>query len=131
MEGSSKVKSNRFWLIFLGGIVVISAIVGFQFRQRPADHALIYQNGALTDTVNIAAVTEPFTLTLENGGNINVIAIEFGRIRMLTADCPDGTCVRQGWISGGMFPIVCLPNRVVITLEGSENGLGVDAVVGW
>ena len=124
------MKSNLFWLILLGVIVILSAIAAFQLGQASASHAFIYKNGELTDTVNVSAVKAPFTITLESGGNVNVIAIEHGRIRMLSADCPDGTCVRQGWISGGVFPIVCLPNRVVITLEGGDNGIGVDAVVG-
>ena len=119
-----------FWLILLGVVVVLSAIAALQLGQTSANHAFIHKNGELTDTVNIAAVTAPFTITLESGGNVNVIAVEHGRIRMLSADCPDGTCVRQGWISGGVFPIVCLPNRVVITLDGSDNEFGVDAVVG-
>ena len=119
-----------FWLILLGVVVIISAIAAFQLGQTSASHAVIYKDGELTDTVNITAVTAPFTKTIESGGNINVIAVEHGRVRMLSANCPDGTCVRQGWISGGVFPIVCLPNRVVITLKGDNNGFGVDAVVG-
>jgi len=111
-------------------IVILSAVITFQLGQTSATHAFIYKNGELTDTVNIAEVTEPFTITIEYGGSINVIAVEFGRIRMLSADCPDGTCVRQGWISGGALPIVCLPNRVVVTLEGGDDGSDVDAVVG-
>jgi len=117
-------------LILLGVIVIISAIAAFQLGQTSANHALIYINGEMTDAVNITAVTAPFTKTIESDDSINVIAIEHGRIRMLSANCPDGTCIRQGWISGGVFPIVCLPNRVVITLEGGDDGSGVDAVVG-
>ena len=125
------LKSNIFWLILLGVIVVISALAALLPGQTSSSYAYIYESGELTDTVNIAAITAPFTKTIESGGNVNVIAIEHGRIRMLSANCPDGTCVRQGWISGGVFPIVCLPNRVVITLEGSDNEFGVDAVVKW
>ena len=77
-----------------------------------------------------AIITKIIPITVETSGNKNVIAVEQGRIRMLSADCPDGSCVRQGWISGGIFPIVCLPNRVVITLEHGDNRSNVDAVVG-
>jgi len=119
-----------FWLILLSGVVIISAVSVFLLRQVPANHAHIYHDGELTETVNIAAVTDPVTITLRNSTGTNVIFIEHGRLRMQTADCPDQTCVRQGWLSDGIFPIVCLPNRVVITLEGDSNGSGVDAVVG-
>ena len=124
------MKSNKFWLIVLGCIVLISALLIFLLRQPAASYARIYHDGELTDKVNLSAVTAPFTKQIDSNGGVNVIEIEYGRIRMLTADCPDRSCVRQGWISGGVFPIVCLPNRVVIMLEGGENEQGVDAVVG-
>jgi len=124
------LKSNWFWFIVLGGIVIISAFIALQLRQVPAGYAHIYRDGELTDTVNVAGIFDPFTITLEYEDNINIIAVEQGRIRMISANCPDGTCVRQGWMSGGAFPIVCLPNRIVITLKGGVNENGIDAVVG-
>ena len=83
----------------------------------------------LTETVKLTAVTEPYTISIETGGGTNVIAVEQGRIRILQASCPDGTCVQQGWISGGRTPIVCLPHRLVIQLEGNGDA-GIDAIVG-
>jgi len=125
-----QVKSNRFWLIILGGAVIVSAAAALLMWQVPGSHAHIYHNGELTETVNLAAITEPFTIMIGNGSSSNVIAVESGRIRMLTADCPDGSCVRQGWTSGGVTPIVCLPNRVVITLDSRVSEADVDAVTG-
>ena len=124
------MKSNRFWFILLGGAVLISVITIFVIGQGPGSYASIYHDGVLTDTVNMTAVTDPFTITIDSSGSKNVIEVEFGRIRMLSADCPDGSCVRLGWSSGGAFPIVCLPNRVVVTFTGSDSRSGVDAVVG-
>ena len=124
------MKSNRFWLIVLGGTIILSAVFIILLRQPSANYANIYHNGELTDTVDIAAVTAPFTITVAGDTGNNIIAVEQGRIRMLSADCPDGTCVRQGWISEGVFPVVCLPNRVVITLKSGGKGSDIDAVVG-
>ena len=124
------MKSNGFWLIVLGVIIVGSALAGLLLGKTPAGYARIYHKGILTETINITAVTESFTLSIENDDNINIIEVDYGRIRMLDANCSGKTCVRQGWISGGVYPIVCLPNRVVITLEGSDDGSGIDAVVG-
>jgi hypothetical protein len=33
------------------------------------------------------------------------------------ADCPDKLCIRQGIVSRSGERIVCLPNRVSITIE--------------
>jgi len=96
--------------------------------QEPASYAHIYKNGVLTETVDLNAVTEPYTITFEDSLGTNVIEVDRGRVRMLQADCPDRTCVRHGWVSGAATPIVCLPHRVVITFEGGSPD--IDAVVG-
>jgi len=117
-------------------VTVAAVVVAVLLVQVPQSFARIYKDSELTETVNLAAVTGVRAITIEGGGStggvngLNVIEAERGRIRMLKADCPDGTCMRQGWISSGVMPIVCLPNRVVITLEGGESDADVDAVVG-
>ena len=51
-----------------------------------------------------------------NGGT-NVLVVKDGRAHMEHADCPDGLCIRQGEISKEGERIVCLPNRVMITVD--------------
>ncbi len=46
-----------------------------------------------------------------------------GRARVRTSDCPDKVCVRTGWIEHPGEVIVCLPNRIVVKIQGgSEDG---------
>lgn len=59
-------------------------------------------------------------------GHVNVICVENGVVFMRSADCPDGYCIEQGAISKTGEMIVCLPNRVTVTIDGSEEQL--DAV---
>ncbi|MCR4947349.1 MAG: NusG domain II-containing protein [Lachnospiraceae bacterium] len=61
----------------------------------------------------------------------NVLHIENGRAYMTQADCPDGLCMRQGAISHVNESIVCLPNKVVVYIEGAEESdADIDAVSG-
>jgi len=129
------LKSNKFWLLILGGVVVASAIIALLFwrvaaSETPAVQASIYKNGELTRTVGIPLITIRFNVTVQDRSSFNTIEVERGRLRMSDASCPDGVCIRQGWKSGGVMPIVCLPNRVVVTFEGGSADNGVDAVVG-
>ena len=57
-----------------------------------------------------------------DNGRKNKIEIKDGRVRMLEASCPNHLCIRQGWISLEGQSIVCLPNKVVVRIEGSGNG---------
>ena len=80
--------------------------------------AHIYQNGTLIMSIPLDQVTQPrqFTLYGENGCS-NTLEVRPGSIGILSADCPDWLCVRQGFISDTKLPITCLPNRLVIQLR--------------
>ncbi|MGN0341995.1 MAG: NusG domain II-containing protein [Roseburia sp.] len=58
----------------------------------------------------------------------NVVVISEGQVRMEEADCPDQLCVRQHAISNEKESIICLPNRVVVTVLGTEDA-ELDAMV--
>jgi len=128
------MKSNRFWIIVLGAIVLICAVAVLLLIHVPANYARIYKDGVMTDTVNLAAVTDSYELIvygnaeIDGSGGFNILEVEHGRIRVSKADCDDGSCIRMGWVSGGAIPIICLPNRLVVVFESSDSG--VDAIVG-
>ena len=51
----------------------------------------------------------------------NTLVIENGEAYISRASCPDHICVRQGRVSFDGETIVCLPNRLVVTIEGGES----------
>ena len=63
-----------------------------------------------------------------NGGS-NILVISGGQAWLSEANCPDLLCVRQGKIHYTGQSIICLPNRLTVTVEGGESG-DVDFVVG-
>ena len=73
------------------------------------------------DGVTVAryALSEDGVFVL-NGGS-NTIEIKDGKIRMLEAQCPNLQCVHQGWISKSYQSIVCLPNKMIVTIEGDDK----------
>ena len=63
-------------------------------------------------------------------GGIATVEYGQGKVRIRPPSepfCPDGICWKTGWISRSGQSIVCVPNHMTITLEGS--GSGVDTVV--
>ena len=62
----------------------------------------------------------------ENGFD-NLLIIKDGYADIAEANCPDKICVHQRKIRYKGETIVCLPNRVVVSIEGGEEG-DVDAV---
>lgn len=57
-----------------------------------------------------------------NGGT-NTLEIKDGKARISDADCPNMQCVRQGWISRGGQSIVCLPNKLIVTVISSDRSV--------
>lgn len=123
---------NRNAKVILLLLVLVGAACAAYVLLRPAGTGVVARitlDGELVEEIDLSAVTEPYTFTLEGpGGFTNTIQVEHGRIRVLEAGCPDQVCVNQGYISDGTVPIVCLPNRLVIEIVGGGDSL--DAAAG-
>jgi hypothetical protein len=50
--------------------------------------------------------------------------IKDGKAAVTHSGCPDKTCVRTGFISRPGQAAVCLPNKVVLSIEGAAPGPG-------
>lgn len=48
---------------------------------------------------------------------LTTFEIKDGRVRITDSPCPNKTCISQGWHN----PLVCLPNKVMITVEGESR----------
>ena len=67
-----------------------------------------------------------FTFNSNNG----YIEIKNKSVRILDMDkkiCPKGICSNTGWISNKYQLIVCLPNKIVVSIKSIKDG-AIDAV---
>lgn len=112
-------KSTMFWCGILLALLVLSAVAAYavsQVKVRDAT-ANIYVDGKLVRSIALDRVTEAYTFEVsEENGWESTIEVAHGRIRVAKANCPDHICEKQGWISDGIQPIVCLPHRLVIEI---------------
>ncbi len=58
----------------------------------------------------------------------NLVQIGDGEVRVLEASCPDKIDVLQGTISKPGEMIVCLPNRLVIEIKGTNEERDIDHI---
>ena len=58
----------------------------------------------------------------------NVIKIEDGSVSVIESDCPDKICKKHIPIRMSGEMIVCLPNRVVIRIEGFNEKQDLDYI---
>lgn len=52
----------------------------------------------------------------------NTVAIKGGRVTVSSASCKNQVCVKHGSISKNGESIVCLPNRLIVTIEDGTGG---------
>ena len=62
-----------------------------------------------------------------NGGS-NILVVENGEAWVSDADCPDKVCMGMGKISRNGEFIACLPNRLLIVVEGAAEQSPVDGM---
>ena len=58
---------------------------------------------------------------VSNGKTVNTVLVKDGAVSMIYADCPDGVCTAHTPISRAGERIICLPNRVEISIESSSS----------
>ncbi len=118
------MNKNRLLSIILIVTAVFSAAVVIIkcFAVDEKKFAKIYQNGELVREIKLDTLDAPVEFDIKDRvGHVNIVRAERGRICMLSADCPDKLCVNQGWITNGVVPVVCLPNKVTIEITGTEK----------
>lgn len=124
------MRSTKFWVVLTAALLAVSLLAAALVLGGKTGSAVaaVYQDGRLLRTIDLSAVEEPYTFTVDGPAGTNTIEVEPGRIRVAHAGCPDQVCVNQGWISNGVVPIVCLPNGLVIQIEGGDAD--IDGVAG-
>lgn len=55
-------------------------------------------------------------------GGENIVTIKGGSVTVSSASCKNQVCVRHGSISKSGESIVCLPNRLIVTIEDKSGG---------
>ena len=108
--------------LLLIGIILAVAVAGFGLMKlgNAGDghrEAVISQDGEIVQKIDLDSVNESVEITIP-GDYTNKLLIENGRIRFVDSDCPNKDCVKTGWISAKGSVAVCLPNKVMIKIEG-------------
>ena len=96
------------------------------------DKAIVTVDGELYGTYSLS---EDQTIeVVQDDDHTNYITIKDGMVSMAYSTCKNQVCVDAGAISETKDSIVCLPNKVMIEIQGSgsdaEEGGGVDVITG-
>ena len=121
-------------IILISVIVIISVALLLIWK-------LVYLKGQDTDSDACVEVTidgraygtyplsKDDTIEIKNGDKVNIDYTGYmdGVADMTSADCPDHLCVKKKAISKEGESIICLPNKVVVTVK-SDTKSDIDSI---
>ncbi|HEY2492078.1 MAG TPA: NusG domain II-containing protein [Paenibacillus sp.] len=85
-------------------------------------------DGELYKTITLTEDEQIYDIKTARGDNILKVH-DYG-IEMYDADCPDQVCLSFGFITKSKQSIICLPHRVMVEINGTQDvGDEPDAVV--
>ncbi|MCR5100401.1 MAG: NusG domain II-containing protein [Butyrivibrio sp.] len=101
-----------FIIVSIVSFVVVFASASFGSR------VIVSINGT---TMYELDLSEDIEIDIDSEYGHNKLVIEDGECFLSDADCPDGLCIKQGKISKNGQSIICLPNKLVLTIKGEDE----------
>lgn len=111
-------KKRRNEIILTAGLIFIILALFLFNRLRyggTAVHAEVSVNGEVVDTYRLDEDVD--TVIQGYKGGTNYLIIKDGGASITEASCPDKVCVHQGVVKEAGQALVCLPNKVIVTLK--------------
>ena len=103
-------------------LIIIAALLlaVWLFWTAGGSEVSIYVNGELFRKLPLNTDAE---IVVESENGTNTVVIEKGEVFITHANCPDKLCVHQGKISMTGETITCLPNKLTVTVFGTEQSV--------
>ena len=105
-------------LLLIAGLLLLTLTLFFLFIWNQDTGAAVV---VAVDGKEVARYSLEENGTYVLNGGTNTLVIEDGKAFLTQADCPDHLCVKQGKINGAGQVITCLPNRLTVTVVGTEG----------
>lgn len=125
IKNNKKIKND---IIFIAALLLILAIIGgclLLFRKEGST-VKVTVDGQLYGSYSLNK-NQTVEIKTENG--YNLLVIENGTARIEEASCPDGICSSHRPICFSGSSIICLPNKVVVSVDVEEiDDGGIDIV---
>ena len=120
----TRLDKGIFVFLLLASLVSIF-LSGILFPRERGLYAVVELNGNLYGRYSLQE-KEVQTLAIQSEFGYNNIVIENGKVSVTESDCSDQLEIKAGTIFRSGEMLVCLPNRLVIRIEGGKE---VDGLV--
>lgn len=104
--------------LILAALIVfaVTVCVTYLFPTESAAAAYVYVNGK---EVGVYSLDTDMEIPLAEGKAL--LTVSDGAVAITENDCPNGICLKTGFISRAGERIVCVPNKIVVVLRSSDG----------
>lgn len=130
-SAAERVRPTPLDLVVALLVLAAAGLILWAFRPAPGNFltATVVLDGETLAQFPLSDLTEPATYDVPGADYPITLELDHGRVRVLHSDCPSQDCVHTGWVARSGGQIVCLPNRMVVSVTGTQKA-EVDAVTG-
>lgn len=114
-------KKIQIGIIF---IMLLGAVAGYFFiHNKKVENpvANIYKDGKLIKSIDLNKVKNDYEFKIGDNKHYNIVKVSKKGIKIIEASCPDKVCIKTGEIHDSLLPIACLPNNLIIKIEGAKH----------
>jgi hypothetical protein len=120
---SGKLRNDIIFVSALLAVIILAALGMLLFRSS-GDTVAVTVDGKLFGEYTL---NENRTVEIKTDRGFNLLVIKDGKAFVESASCPDGICSSHKPVSYDGESIICLPNKVVITVN-SQDGSAPDII---
>lgn len=121
------MKLTRFDLFIIIGFLILSGLGIFFMPKKQGSKVVVKVDGQVLYTKSFS--NETIEKKIETTYGYNLLEIGHDYVQVLSASCPNKLDVKQGKISRVGESIICLPNHLLVTIEGEVDENYPDVIV--
>jgi hypothetical protein len=112
---------DKIAFFLLAILILLAVVIRFSTQKINSKAVEIRVDGKIyKDT---ALIGQSLELPVKSTEGKLTVQINNNKVRVIDSTCKDHLCVKQGWISRVGETIICLPNRISLTIIGGGSGI--------
>jgi hypothetical protein len=121
---SFKPRIGDFFLIIIFSFISVMPLIIDSHEHEGSNFSVICDGRELLS----ASLGKDTVFTIDAAIGEMKIGVEEGSVFIIESSCPHKYCVSMGKTSSSNKPLVCLPNKVIINVDGQGSD-GLDAIL--
>ena len=116
-----KLGIKKLDIIIVAAVLCLAALslLCLNYAFDSGDIATVEVNGEIVAELSLNENTQYDVV--QNSKITNTVVVDGGYVCIINADCPDKICEKHKKISRSGESIVCLPNKVIVTINKSGD----------